>query len=115
MRTILALATAAMTVLAVPAFAQEVGAPGATGVGPGMTGSNPPIGGMRPNWTYNQGPYSEGPDYDDEYSVDEPDYYGPGYGRYPGMREGRTAAEDAATPVPSTVRGSQVGQESNGW
>jgi hypothetical protein len=97
-----ALALAALLALAAPAVAQEAGAPGATGVGGSLTGSNPGTGfgsdyyGPRPY--AGPGPYVE---------------YGPGPYDEPGMIEGRAAAPlgDMADPVPRTVRGDQNGQD----
>ncbi len=98
MRTMLALATVGLLAAGGSALAQEIGAPGAVGVAPGMSGSNPPFGGMR-SYDYDPGYYGPG--------------YGPGYydggGFVYGLREGRTAAEDAANPTPGTVRGGRFG------
>jgi hypothetical protein len=122
MRPVLTLAAIGLLAASAPALAQEAGAPGASGVGPGMTGSNPPVGGMRPAWTYQYGPYAQGPVYYDEYSVGGPAPYGYDYGYYGprpytsgGLVEGRSAAEDAAHPVPWTVRGDQNGQDRADW
>ncbi len=78
MKTLLVLAGASLLALSAPALAQNAGAPGATGVGGSMTGSNTGSG------SYN-GP---APDYA------YPD--GPGYGQRAYPTEGRAAAPDRA-------------------
>jgi hypothetical protein len=131
MRQILALAATAMLGLSAPALAQSVGAPGATGTGGPLTGSNPPGSGVDPQWTYNEygpgyareyGDYGpgyareDGPgDYDSPNGYDQP----PGYLSAPRFVENRPydgdyaqpPLRDGADPTPRTVRGDQNGQD----
>ena len=112
----IAIITVALVGLSVPAFAQDAGAPGATGTSGPMTGANngsgyAPYYGMPSGGYYGQG-YAYGP------SVEGP-YYGPGAYYGPGLVEGRAAAPwDFPGPNPRTVRGDQNGQdraEDWGW
>ena len=122
MKPIAALATALMA-LSTPAFAQDAGAPGATGTTGPMTGSNTGTGyapyyGAAPNGgyyapapnDYRQG-YAYGPPVEGPYDGPGP-YYGPGPIYGPGVIEGRAAAPwDFTGPNPRTVRGDQNGQD----
>jgi hypothetical protein len=129
MKTIVALAVALAT-SSVPAFAQNAGAPGATGTSGPLTGSNTGTG-FAPNYHYgpypNGGYYGGAPGWDgqDAYNYENPGaidapapYYGPSpyYGGPPGMIEGRAAAIDRDhSDNPRTVRGDQNGQDRNWW
>ena len=97
MRTIFAIAVTSVLALAAPALAQQAGAPGATGAGGSLTGSNPP-GTAGVTTAPHTGTRSMNK-------------------MNNGMSEGRAAAPDANTPGttaepdPNTVRGGQSGQD----
>lgn len=98
MKTVYALAAAGLLALSVPAVAQNAGAPGASGAGNGLTGSNTGTGPATQNTDSNKLGGASGMSDD-------------------GMNEGRAAApnttntpQDPANPNPTTVRGDQNGQ-----
>ena len=98
MKTILALAATSLIALSAPVFAQNAGAPGATGTGGSLTGSNPGTGfGYGQNYgdSINPGPgpgYSEYPNRPGNGGFGYNSGYGDEGGVY--MNEGRAAAPD---------------------